>query len=175
MPSASNDLLAALPRLRRYARILTDDPDRADDMVKEALTRVRQIEHEARLGAAPLVPLLSILRSVYVDQFAPGRPRGSAVPSFHAEEARRPVSTDPAGNASESNAQRGNELLAQLWRLPVEDREVLVLVAVERMSYEDIAALLAVPVATVLARLTQARASLRSSAFGAVTSPKSAG
>jgi RNA polymerase sigma-70 factor (ECF subfamily) len=66
-------------------------------------------------------------------------------------------------------------LLARLWRLPVEDREVLVLVAVERMSYEDIAALLAVPLATVLARLTQARASLRSSASETITAPKNVG
>jgi RNA polymerase sigma-70 factor (ECF subfamily) len=172
--SVSDDLLSALPRLRRYARILTDDTDRADDMVKETLTRARQIGHEPRSDGSPLVPLLSILRSVYLDQYAPGRPRGPES-FFHARESNPLESADSVGSASEPNARRANDLLAQLWRLPVEDREVLVLVAVEQMSYEQIAALLAVPLATVLARLTQARAALRSGGFEAITAPKNAG
>ena len=56
-------------------------------------------------------------------------------------------------------------MLAELRRLPVEQREVVVLVAVERMSYDDVAALLHVPVATVMSRLQQARGALRSSAI----------
>jgi RNA polymerase sigma-70 factor (ECF subfamily) len=167
-------LLSALPRLRRYARILTNDTDRADDMVKETLTRARQIGQEPRSDGSPLVPLLSILRSVYFDQYAPGRPRGPES-FFHARQSNPLEGADSIGSASEPNAQRANDLLAQLWRLPVEDREVLVLVAVERMSYEDIAALLAVPLATVLARLTQARASLRSGASETLTAPKNVG
>lgn len=173
MPFLSNDLLAALPRLRRYARVLTDDTDRADEIVKQTLTRARQIEHESLPGATAVLRLFSILRAVYVDQFAPGRPRGP-LPTSHARESSSLAGADLTGSASESSALRTNELLAQLLRLPTEDREVLVLVAVERMSYDDIATLLAVPLATVLARLTQARESFRPDAFEAMTAPKSA-
>ena len=49
------------------------------------------------------------------------------------------------------------ELCTRLLRLPIEEREVLMLVAVERLSYADIAILLDVPVATVLSTLARAR------------------
>jgi len=122
----------------------------------------------------PVVRLLSLLRSIYADQFAPGRPRGP-MPTFNARESGPLAGAEAIGKTSESSARGANELLVQLMRLPIEDREVLVLVAVEQMSYEDIATLLAVPLATVLARLTQARDALRSGAFKAITAPKSAG
>ena len=172
MPSVSNDLLSALPRLRRYARILTNDPRRADDMVKETLCRAQQTECEPSDPALP-VPLLSMLRSVYADLYAPGRARGPP-PSFNTQESSPPAGAESSVGTSNVNDRRGGEVLAQLWQLPVEDREVLVLVAVERMSYEDIAALLAVPVATVLARVMHARESVRSGVFDAVT-PKRVG
>ncbi len=174
MPSDSSDFVSALPRLRRYARILAHDPRRADDIVKETLSRARKAEHAPPSDPTPLLPLLSLLRSVYVDLYAPGRARGPA-PSFDPRESSPAAGAAWTDNPSEANARRGGDLLAQLWRLPVEDREVLVLVAVERMSYEDIAALLAVPVATVLARVTHARNSVRSGAFGEATTPKRAG
>jgi RNA polymerase sigma-70 factor (ECF subfamily) len=172
MPFLSNDLLAALPRLRRYARVLTEDPDSADEMVKETLTRARQLELESPPGPTVVVRLFSMLRSVYVDEFAPGRPHGP-LPALHPRESNSLAGADSTGIASESNALRTDELLAHLLRLPLENREVLVLVAVERMSYDDIATLLGVPLATVLARLTQARESFRSDAVEATKSPKS--
>jgi RNA polymerase sigma-70 factor, ECF subfamily len=174
MPSVSNDLISALPRLRRYARILTGDPERADELVRLTLNRTRQIEQGAPSGDASLGPLLSILRSVYADHYAPGQARGQ-VSSVVAREKGPSAIAVTIGNARASNVQPPDELLARLWRLPVEDREVLVLVAVERMSYSDVADLLAVPVATVLARLTQARALLRSGGSDGLTAPKSAG
>ena len=54
-------------------------------------------------------------------------------------------------------------MLAQLFRLPLEQREVMVLVAVERLSYEEIAGLLELPTATVIARLSHAREALHAS------------
>jgi RNA polymerase sigma-70 factor (ECF subfamily) len=173
MPSDSSDFVSALPRLRRYARILAHDPRRADDMVKETLSRARQAEHELPSDPAPLLPLLSLLRSVYVDLYAPGRSRGPEL-SFAPRESSPAVGGASTDKPSEANVRCG-DLLARLWRLPVEDREVLVLFAVERMSYEDIATLLAVPVATVLARVTHARNSVRSGALDEATTPKRAG
>jgi RNA polymerase sigma-70 factor, ECF subfamily len=158
MPFLSSDLLAALPRLRRYARLLIDDAALADDIVKQTLSRARHIPDEPASGMSPAMQLLSVLRAVYADQVARGRPAG----------------TEAIAPAPRSNADRTEGVLTQLFRLPIEQREVLVLVAVERMSYQDIATLLAVPVATVSARLTQAREALRSVAFESQAAPTGA-
>jgi len=173
MPFLSNDLLAALPRVRRYARILTEDAERADELVQEMLSRARLIEPESPSGATLVVRLFAILRSTYLDEFAPGRPR-APLPNGRARELTATADAESTGSAIEANAPRSNDLLTQLLRLPLENREVLVLVAVERMSYDEIATLLAIPLATVLARLTQARESFRAAAFGPLQSPKSA-
>jgi RNA polymerase sigma-70 factor (ECF subfamily) len=55
------------------------------------------------------------------------------------------------------------EVLRELARLPAEQREVLVLAAVEEMRYEEIAEILSIPVGTVMSRLSRARAKLRRS------------
>ena len=53
------------------------------------------------------------------------------------------------------------EVLASIGRLPVEQREVLLLAAVEELKYEEIAAALDVPIGTVMSRLSRAREKLR--------------
>ena len=151
MPFSATDLLAELPRLRRYARILTDDPEHADRLVEEALLRFRRQHGES--GSARRTQLLALLRSVSAEQTAPGTGRATA---------------------PESLPDRATDMLAQLHALPLEQREVLVLVAVERMSYPDIAALLHLPVATVIARLSHAREALRSSSPSPLSAPNSA-
>ena len=107
MPSDSSDFVSALPRLRRYARILAHDPRRADDIVKETLSRARKAEHAPPSDPTPLLPLLSLLRSVYVDLYAPGRARGPA-PSFRPPriEARVRRSVDRRPFRSERSAWR---------------------------------------------------------------------
>ncbi len=162
MPFSADELLAALPRLRRYARFLTDDADRADDLVEKTLARARQVRDERPLGAAAPVELIALLRSVYADEFA--RATGQS-PGADAH---------PNGHLPPPRADHREGLLAQLIALPLEQREVVVLVAVERLSYAEIATVLHVPVATVIARLLQAREVLRSGGVVPLTEPKSA-
>jgi RNA polymerase sigma-70 factor (ECF subfamily) len=173
MPFLSSDLLAALPRLRRYARLLIDDPALADDIVKQTLSRARHILNEPPSGMTPAMQLLSVLRSVYADQVAQGRLRGPMSP-HDTRELNSQTRTDSLVPAPGSNAVRTEVVLTQLFRLPIEQREVLVLVAIECMSYQDIATLLAVPVATVSARLTQAREALHSVEFKSQAAPNGA-
>jgi DNA-directed RNA polymerase specialized sigma24 family protein len=174
MPISSDKLIAALPRLRRYARILTNDVDRADEIVKETLARAEQVKQIPRSDTASLLPLFSILRSIYADRYSLGSAHES-LSTVVARESSPPASAESTDSASGSNDSRAGDLLVQLWRLPVEDREVLVLVAVEGMSCEDIAAVVAVPVATVLTRLSRARKSLRWGVVETIAAPKSVG
>jgi RNA polymerase sigma-70 factor (ECF subfamily) len=157
MSYSSSELLAALPRLRRYACFLVDDPAHADDIVAKTLERAR-----AAVGAdaarSQCFELLALLRSVHAEERAG---LSQAPPPRNADSASRPE--EAAAGAADV---RARQVLQELRRLPVEQREVVVLVAVERMSYEEIATLLQVPVATVLSWLQQARGVLRSTAIG---------
>jgi RNA polymerase sigma-70 factor (ECF subfamily) len=158
MPFSATRLLAELPRLRRYARILTDDPERADRLVEATLARARQM-HESAAESSHGMQLLVLLRSVNADQIELGAPRETP-PRAPFADSRPNVQANPTGSTAQSPPDRGAEMLAQLRELPLDQREVIVLVAVERMSYTEIAALLQLPVATVISRLSQARETL---------------
>jgi RNA polymerase sigma-70 factor (ECF subfamily) len=160
MPFSATDLLAELPRLRRYARIFTDDSERADRLVEETLLRSRQIHCESASESNPTIQLLALLRAISAEQIAPSTRRETPPRAPFAGRANS--NANPCGSAGPSIPDRGAQMLAQLRELPLEQREVLMLVAVERMSYGDIAALFHVPVATVISRLSQAREALRS-------------
>jgi len=103
--------------------------------------------------------LFTIMHNVYVNQLALARREAGNV-SLDAEDDRGAAWQVPA---------RGNhfdriellELIAQMSRLPVGQREVLLLAAVEEMSYEEIAAALGIPIGTVMSRLSRAREKLR--------------
>jgi RNA polymerase sigma-70 factor (ECF subfamily) len=169
----ADDWLAALPRLRRYARFLTNDSDRADELVGRALARARQPQADAASHAAPYLRLLALLRDVYAAEFARG-PAHEASPPTHAQSPGPSERTDYTGKRS-APLDRADAMLVELLRLPLPQREVMVLVAVECMSYEEIAALLRVPVATVMTRLAQAREGLRISAPDTRSAPKGLG
>lgn len=173
MPFSANNLLDALPRLRRYARILTDDTGHADRLVEVTVARARQMQGEPAFATTPGTQLLALLRSVYAEQFAPSRSRW-ALPPMPPSERCLVADEMPSGSMGQSLADRGADMLAQLFRLPLEQREIIVLVAVERMSYDEIATLLGMPVATVMSRLSQAREALRSSPSLPVSTPKNA-
>jgi RNA polymerase sigma-70 factor (ECF subfamily) len=85
------------------------------------------------------------------------------------------VGEESSESSPQAHAEHAEDLLAQVFRLPIQQREVLALVAVEQMSYADVSTVLAVPAATVFARLVQARESLRSGTIAALAAPKGAG
>ena len=171
MPFSATELLAELPRLRRYARILTDDAVCADRLVEETLLRARQMQEDSLSESTHRTQLLALLRSVNAER-APMDTRGDT--PVRATLARMTSNADPSESLRQSPSDRGAQMLAQLRELPLEQREVLVLVAVERMSYVDIAALLHIPVATVISRLSQAREALRAIPPNPLSAPNSA-
>jgi RNA polymerase sigma-70 factor, ECF subfamily len=164
-PTAHNramksDLIALLPRLRCYARVLTETLQQADKLVVDTLACANERRDLGQKGTTLRTRLLTIMRELHMRE-SKHVPRNAA-PLDADEDAKRP------GKMPDADPRRGTgepaETLDHFSRLPVEQREVLVLVAVEELAYDEIAALLGVSIATVMARLSAARESMRSMA-----------
>jgi len=159
VPLPQPDLLAALPRLRRYARVLTGDIHRADDLVQETLARAWEKRRLWTAGTDLRAWLFTVMHNVFVNERVAAR-----------HEARN-VSLDDDGEGGEawqipvrpSQYARVEliELIHHVGQLPVEQREVLLLAVVEELRYEEIAVTLAIPIGTVMSRLSRAREKLR--------------
>lgn len=147
-------LQACVPRLRRYARALTGDRMAADDLVQDTLERAWGCL-SGWSGAGDLRAwLFSIMHNTFVDQRR--RPSLTAVELDDAEEA-----ASVSVRATQTDALELRDLDAALARLPVEQREVLLLVALEQLSYDEVAATLGIPLGTVMSRLSRGREKLR--------------
>ena len=162
------DLVAALPRLRRYARVLTGDVHRADDLVQDTLARAWDKRRLWRAGSDLRAWLFTIMHNVHVNQFSL-RQRERAHISLDADDGAA-AGWEVRVRATQSDRIELNEVFAQIGQLPVEQREVLILAAVEELRYDEIARLLGVPVGTVMSRLSRARERLRRMA-GTPSSP----
>ena len=153
------DLVAALPRLRRYARVLTGDAHRADDLVQDTLARAWDKRRLWRAGSDLRAWLFTIMHNVHVNQFSL-RQRERAHVSLDADDGPE-AGWEVSVRATQSDRIELNEVFAQIGQLPVEQREVLILAAVEELRYDEIARLLGVPVGTVMSRLSRARERLK--------------
>lgn len=156
MSQIMDEIEECVPALRRYARALTHDPDRADDLVQDCLERAIRKRGLWRPSGAVRSWVFRILLNVYRNDLRRAR-RSLAPISLDALPGH-----DPAG----LDVQPGRLALAETARamqaLPAEQREVLLLVAVEEMSYAEAAAVLSIPAGTLMSRLARARATLRS-------------
>ena len=153
------DLVAALPRLRRYARVLTGDVNRADDLVQDTLARAWEKRQLWQAGSDLRAWLFTIMHNVHVNQFAMRR-RELAETSLDADDGPVAGWQIPV-RATQSDRVELIEVLAQIGRLPTDQCEVLMLAAVEELRYEDIARIQGVPIGTVMSRLNRAREKLR--------------
>jgi len=150
MTAVRRGLEALIPALRRFARALTREKEAADDLVQDTLVRALRAEHlfhGGDLRGWMFTILLNLDRN---------RRRGLA---------RRPhmaviEDVDPAGEPGGDGS--GRDIDRGLAMLPSEQREVLLLVTLEGMSYREAAEAQGVPVGTVMSRLSRARATLRS-------------
>ena len=144
--------LAHIPALRRYARLLTGDATRADDLVQDTLERACLKWSLWQPGSALRSWLLTLMHNLYLNQRRDWR---------HDDD--HPALEDVAEPSHEPMALAGERLDLQqaLARMSPALREVLLLVTVEEYSYAEAAAILAVPVGTVMSRLHRARGQLR--------------
>lgn len=154
----SNPVLEHIPRLRRYARALTGDRHAVDDLVQDTLERAVNKLHLWRPGSDMRAWLFSIMHNVFVNQ--------KRSPRHEAEVALEDL-PDVVVQAAPFDRIMLAEVEKALHDIPSEQREVLLLVAVEQMSYAETAEALAIPIGTVMSRLSRARERLRYLSIGA--------
>ncbi|ODU05081.1 MAG: RNA polymerase subunit sigma-24 [Thiobacillus sp. SCN 63-1177] len=151
------DLIEHLPRLRRYARALTGDVVRADDLVQDTLERALARLDLWQPGSDLRAWLFTLMHNLFVNQLRTRHPQDTALD----EALDIPVS----GGQMEALAAR--DMHAALIRLPDEQREVILLVGLEQFSYAEAAQVLGVPVGTIMSRLARARERMRHMLAGA--------
>jgi len=144
-------LLVWLPRLRRYARALVGRREDADDLVQDTLERAWSRGDRWSAVGDMRAWLFSIMHNLHVDGA-----RRARLPTVELDDAHGELAAAPG---PEPLAIR--DLQAALERLPVEQKEVVLLVALEDMSYADAAATLGIPIGTVMSRLARGRERLR--------------
>jgi len=143
-----------VPRLRRYARALTRNAVRADDLVQETLVRALHKEHLWQRGTDLRAWLFTIMHNQNVNEIRRAI-RDDATVDLENCSAILIARTDPTAS------RQLRELDHALAQLPEEQRQVILLVGLEGMSYEDAAAILDVPIGTIRSRLSRGRESLR--------------
>ena len=152
-------MVAAIPRLRRYARVLTGNPTRADDLVQDTLLRAWDKRRLWRAGSDLRAWLFTIMHNVHANQRALARRETGTISLDSEDEYGAAWQVAEYDNQLERIELR--ELVQLMGRLPAEQREVLLLAAVEELRYEEIAAALAIPIGTVMSRLSRAREKLK--------------
>ena len=147
-------LLSAIPRLRRYARSLVFDASAADDLVQTTLERALAHWHQFDQRRDILVWTLSIAHNAFMDE----RRRERHMMVVEPHEARSAVD---ALEAPGNDIGLRLDLVAALARLPLDQRQPLLLVTLEQLSYAECAEVLRIPVGTVMSRISRGRAALR--------------
>ncbi|MGV3551056.1 RNA polymerase sigma factor [Rhizobium sp.] len=153
--SFSGRLIAFLPNMRRFSISLTGSADSADDLVQAACERAlahqQSFDPDSRFDAW----IFRIIRNLWIDQVRRKRTAGP-----HADIDDQEDIAGPRGEADVLARMELRDVAAAIGRLSDEQREVLVLVCIEDFSYRDAAALLDIPIGTVMSRLARARRNL---------------
>jgi RNA polymerase sigma-70 factor (ECF subfamily) len=149
----SAQALAVIPRLRRYARALTGDTLQADDLVQDTLERALNKRHLWRQGSDLRAWMFTIMHNVFVNQIRARRADDTVALDAEAY--------NVADRAAPIDLLEIADIDAAILRLPSEQREVLLLVALEQMSYAEAAQALGIPLGTVMSRLYRARERVR--------------
>lgn len=150
----TEDVVDHLPAMMRYARMLARGEHAAEDLVQEALLRAHEHRPHFRAGQSLKPWLLAVIHNVFVSGWRRSRAEDARIE-------RMLLDAPDEQTASQEQAAYLQQIAHRFNALPEAQREVLHLVAVEELSYRDVAEALAIPVGTVMSRLSRARATLR--------------
>ncbi len=148
-----NQLVALLPRLRRFAYVLTSNKDEADELVQAACERALSRRHQWQDGTRLDSWMFRIISTIRIDSTRSKRSTSSHIP----------IDKEYSGSDN-SNSAHGcearvllHQVLAAMNRLSDIDRAILALVCIEGLSYKDASKILEIPIGTVMSRLARAR------------------
>ena len=150
----SDQLIAVLPRLRRFARGLTGSAAEGDDLVQAACERALAREHQYQEGTRFDSWMFRIVQTIWIDQI-----RARDVRKEDGDAAAERLGSDAPVRRIEARLALA-EVRQAMGRLPPDQRAVLMLVTVEGLSYKEAAAAAGVPVGTIMSRLARARIAL---------------
>lgn len=153
----SPQIVALLPRMRRFARSLTRSADDADDLVQaaceKAIARAEQFEPGSRLDSW----VFRIMHTTHIDGLRSGARRGIATSAdFDIDQVGFDARVHEQAEARSDLA----KIRLAIARLPDEQRVVLALVCVDGLAYQQAADVIGVPIGTVMSRLSRARRKL---------------
>lgn len=151
------EMIALLPRLRRFARGLTGSEEEADDLVQAACERAIQRIGQWQPGTRLDSWMFRIMQNLWIDAIRVGKLRGSHLSVVDPESQQTPGLD---GEQATMNRLTLEAVRRGVQRLPPDQRSVLLLVCVEGHSYKETAETLGIPVGTVMSRLSRARLAL---------------
>ena len=146
-------LLIWVPRLRRYARALLGNREDADDLVQDTLERAWAKSAMWQGVTDMRAWLFGVMHNLHID--------GIRRPKLHTVVLDDDTPEIPVAS-TQSDRLTVLDLQAALERLPAEQREIMLLIALEDLSYAEVAAILGIPIGSVMSRLSRGRERLRS-------------
>jgi RNA polymerase sigma-70 factor, ECF subfamily len=149
-----SEIAGEVPHLRRFALALTGNASLADDLVQDCIEQALRKQHLFDETRKLRSWLFAILRNLYISGLRRNSRGTAASLEFDVASAM--------GKMQEQEAQLVlSDVKAAITRLPPLYREVLLLIALEGMSYREVSEVTGVPVGTVMSRVARARAGLR--------------
>jgi len=143
-----------LPRLRAFALRLSGDHHDAEDLVQFACMRALERAHQLQPGSSPLSWTFAIVHSSWINEVRSRQVRSRSRVAW--DDTIIESVSDPSAPTPETELLH-RQILAALSTLPEGQREVMLLVAIERFSYKEAAEILEVPIGTVMSRMSRAR------------------
>jgi RNA polymerase sigma-70 factor (ECF subfamily) len=160
MDTGNTQVLQHIPALRRYARALTSDTNRADDLVQDSLERALQRFHLYQNGTNLKAWLFTIMHNVYVNNVR----KSCSEPNFVSYDT---LTTSHHNTSDIDNDVTMRDLKCALTKLPNDQKNILLLVGLEGFGYKEVSHMLDIPLGTVMSRLHRAREKLRQQMFHA--------
>ena len=149
------NLIAEIPHLRRFARGLCGDASLADDLVQDCIERALKKSHLYDTSKPLRAWLYAVLRNIHVSNWR------SNVKHTSAKNIDDLEGFEGASRAEQEDNFSTTLITEALDKLPPQQREVLILVSLEEVSYRDAAEIIGVPIGTIMSRLSRARSTLK--------------
>lgn len=147
------ELISAIPSLRAFAMSLSQNADRADDLVQETLVKAWDKHESFQMGTNLKAWLFTILRNEFYSQM---RKRGREV-----QDSDGIMTAKLAVHPSQQGKLDLDDFRAALEQLPQDQREAIILIGASGFSYEEAAEICGCAVGTIKSRVSRARTRLQ--------------